>query len=152
MIYCYTIVKSLQCDFLFYDLCMYRNTCILRCISVHVIMSWILLVLQQWNQNPSLLVSTLNSHKFCGVIQIRELAVFTFCSNMSRFWVYVFPGTNMSGYRSNSQYSRSSPRRSRSDTTTSTTTSASDSSTSMVTTVTTTVVTTIIGKYAETRL
>lgn len=37
MIYCYTIVKSLQCDFLFYDLCMYRNTCILRCISVHVI-------------------------------------------------------------------------------------------------------------------
>lgn len=40
MIYCYTFVngvfkESLQWDFLFYDLRMYRN--ILRCISVHVI-------------------------------------------------------------------------------------------------------------------
>uniref|UniRef100_A0A8W8LT56 SUN domain-containing protein n=1 Tax=Magallana gigas TaxID=29159 RepID=A0A8W8LT56_MAGGI len=61
-----------------------------------------------------------------------------------------FTGTNMSGYRSNSRYSRSSPRRSRSDTTTSTTTSASDSSTSMVTTVTTTVVTTIIETITST--
>lgn len=61
-----------------------------------------------------------------------------------------FTGTNMSGYRSNSWYSRSSPRRSRSDTTTSTTTSGSDSTTSMVTTVTTTVVTTIIETITST--
>lgn len=61
-----------------------------------------------------------------------------------------FTGTNMSGYRSNSRYSRSSPRRSRSDTTTSTTTSGSDSTTSTVTTVTTTVVTTIIETITST--
>lgn len=61
-----------------------------------------------------------------------------------------FTGTNMSGYRSNSWYSRSSPRRSRSDTTTSTTTSGSDSTTSTVTTVTTTVVTTIIETITST--
>lgn len=61
-----------------------------------------------------------------------------------------FTGTNMSGYRSNSWYSRSSPRRSRSDTTTSTTTSGSDSTTSMVTTVTTMVVTTIIETITST--
>lgn len=61
-----------------------------------------------------------------------------------------FTGTNMSGYRSNSWYSRSSPQRSRSDTTTSTTTSGSDSTTSTVTTVTTTVVTTIIETITST--
>nr|XP_022315517.1 SUN domain-containing protein 2-like isoform X2 [Crassostrea virginica]XP_022315519.1 SUN domain-containing protein 2-like isoform X2 [Crassostrea virginica]XP_022315520.1 SUN domain-containing protein 2-like isoform X2 [Crassostrea virginica] len=58
-----------------------------------------------------------------------------------------FTGTNMSGYRSNSQYSRNSSRQSRSDTTTATT---SDSSSSVVTTVTTTVVTTIIETLANT--
>lgn len=61
-----------------------------------------------------------------------------------------FTGTNMSGYRSNSLNSRSSLRRSRSDTTTSTATSSSDSSTSVVTTVTTTVVTTIIETITST--